>query len=132
LREPGEPIVGRVALTSIARGPWQSAQLGYWLDSANAGRGLMSEGVELALGFAFDRLGLHRIQAAVMPSNHASRRILTKRGFREEGYAEGYLCIGGTWEDHVMYGLRAEEWRPKVRAGDGRRSGATERGQLAT
>jgi ribosomal-protein-alanine N-acetyltransferase len=130
-RAPGEPIIGRIALTSIARGPWQTAQLGYWLDAANAGRGLMSEGVELALGFAFDRLGLHRIQAAVMPHNLASRRILAKRGFREEGYAPGYLRIGGVWEDHVLYGLRAEEWRPSLERLS-RRTEATERGQLAT
>jgi [ribosomal protein S5]-alanine N-acetyltransferase len=112
LRQLREPIIGRVALTSVVRGPWQSAQLGYWLDSANAGRGLMSEGVELALAFAFERLALHRLQAAVMPHNHASRRILVKRGFREEGYAKRYLRIGGEWEDHVIYGLTAEEWKP--------------------
>jgi ribosomal-protein-alanine N-acetyltransferase len=112
LRQLREPIIGRVALTSVVRGPWQSAQLGYWLDSANAGRGLMSEGVELALAFAFERLALHRVQAAVMPHNHASRRILVKRGFREEGYAKRYLRIGAEWEDHVIYGLTAEEWKP--------------------
>jgi len=112
LRQLREPIIGRVALTSVLRGPWQSAQLGYWLDAANAGRGLMSEGVELALAFAFERLGLHRLQAAVMPHNQASRCILIKRGFREEGYVKRYLRIGGAWEDHVIYGLTAEEWRP--------------------
>jgi ribosomal-protein-alanine N-acetyltransferase len=114
LRQAREPIVGRVALTSIARGPWQSAQLGYWIDAANGGRGLMSEAVELALGFAFERLHLHRVQAAVMPNNRPSRRILAKRGFREEGYAERYLRIGGAWEDHVIYGLTAEEWGPRA------------------
>jgi len=114
LRQAREPIIGRVALTSIARGPWQSAQLGYWIDAANGGRGLMSEGVELALDFAFERLRLHRVQAAVMPHNRPSRRILAKRGFREEGYAERYLRIGGVWEDHVIYGLTAEEWRSRA------------------
>ena len=114
LRQAREPIIGRVALTSIARGPWQSAQLGYWIDAANGGRGLMSEGVELALAFAFEQLRLHRVQAAVMPSNRPSRRILAKRGFREEGYAERYLRIGSAWEDHVIYGLTAEEWRPRA------------------
>jgi ribosomal-protein-alanine N-acetyltransferase len=112
LREAREPMIGRVALTSIVRGPWQSAQLGYWIDVASSGRGLMSEGVELALSFAFERLGLHRLQAAVMPDNRGSRRILVKRGFREEGYAERYLRIGGAWQDHVIYGLTAEEWKP--------------------
>ncbi len=112
LRQAREPMVGRIALTSVVRGPWQSAQLGYWLDAVNGRRGLMSEGVELALSFAFERIGLPRVQAAVMPHNRPSRRILAKRGFREEGYAERYLSIGGAWEDHVIYGLTAEEWKP--------------------
>ncbi len=116
LRQAREPIIGRVALTSVARGPWQSAQLGYWIDAASGGRGLMSEGVALALDFAFERLELHRVQAAVMPKNLASRRILGKCGFREEGYAERYLRIGNAWEDHVIYGLTAEEWKPASRA----------------
>ncbi len=111
LRVPREPIIGRVALTSVTRGPFQSAQLGYWLDAAHVGHGLMSEGVDLALRFAFERLRLHRLQAAVMPNNHPSRHILSKRGFREEGYAERYLRIAGNWEDHVLYGLTLEEWR---------------------
>lgn len=112
LRRARDSIVGRVALTSVARGPWQSAQIGYWIDAANGGQGLMSEAVALALAFAFDRLALHRVQAAVMPQNHPSRRILSKCGFREEGRAERYLQIGGAWEDHLIYGLTAEEWRP--------------------
>ena len=112
LRVPHEPIVGRIALTSVTRGPFQSAQLGYWMDAGHLRRGLMSEAVDATLGFAFERLGLHRLQAAVMPTNQASRAILQKRGFREEGYAERYLRIAGKWEDHVLYGLTLEEWRP--------------------
>jgi ribosomal-protein-alanine N-acetyltransferase len=116
LRVPRDPIVGRIALTSVTRGPFQSAQLGYWMDAGHVRRGLMSEAVDAMLGFAFDRLGLHRLQAAVMPTNHASRSILQKRGFREEGYAERYLRIAGKWEDHVLYGLTLEEWRPSWKA----------------
>jgi ribosomal-protein-alanine N-acetyltransferase len=116
LRVPREPIVGRIALTSVTRGPFQSAQLGYWMDSNHVRRGLMSEAVDATLAFAFDRLGLHRLQAAVMPTNQASRAILQKRGFREEGYAERYLRIAGKWEDHVLYGLTLEEWRPAWQA----------------
>ena len=123
VRVPREPIVGRIALTSVTRGPFQSAQLGYWMDAGHVRRGLMSEAVDATLGFAFDRLGLHRLQAAVMPTNQASRTILQKRGFREEGYAERYLRIAGKWEDHVLYGLTLEEWRPSWQAlheGNGR------------
>jgi ribosomal-protein-alanine N-acetyltransferase len=111
LRAPRDPIVGRVALTSVTRGPFQSAQIGYWLDAAYVGRGLMSQAIDLALAFAFDELRLHRVHAAVMPQNGPSRRILSKRCFREEGYAERYLRIAGQWEDHLLYGLTIEEWR---------------------
>jgi len=111
LRERREPIVGRVALTSVTRGPFQSAQLGYWMDVAHVGRGFMSEAVELVLDFAFEWLALHRVQAAVMPQNTPSRRILSRRGFREEGLAERYLLIGDRWEDHLLFGLTHEEWQ---------------------
>jgi len=116
LRESREPIVGRVALTSVTRGPFQSAQLGYWIDAGYVGRGLISEAVDLVLGFAFDTLALHRVQAAVMPRNAPSRRILEKRRFREEGYAARYLRIAGRWEDHLLFALTAEEWRPAAQS----------------
>jgi ribosomal-protein-alanine N-acetyltransferase len=114
LRAPREPIIGRVALTSVSRGPFQSAQLGYWIDVAHVGRGLMSEAVDLVLRFAFDTLALHRVQAAVMPRNAPSRQLLERRHFREEGYASRYLRIAGRWEDHLIYALTAEEWLPSV------------------
>jgi ribosomal-protein-alanine N-acetyltransferase len=120
LRERREPIVGRVALTSVTRGPFQSAQLGYWMDVAHVGRGFMSEAVELVLDFAFEWLSLHRVQAAVMPQNAASRRILSRRGFREEGLAERYLLIGERWEDHLLFGLTLEEWQARRSSADRR------------
>jgi ribosomal-protein-alanine N-acetyltransferase len=110
MREPDEPIVGRIALTAIARGPFQNAYLGYWIAASHQRLGLMTEAVGVALRFAFDTIGLHRVQAAVMPHNAASRRILTKRRFREEGLARRYLCIAGSWEDHVLYAITREEW----------------------
>jgi [ribosomal protein S5]-alanine N-acetyltransferase len=117
LRESREPIIGRVALTSVTRGPFQSAQLGYWIDAGCVGQGLMSEAVDLVLGFAFDTLALHRVQAAVMPRNGPSRRILERRHFREEGYATRYLRIAGRWEDHLLYALTVEDWHPDKRPG---------------
>jgi ribosomal-protein-alanine N-acetyltransferase len=113
LRAEREPIIGRVALTSVSRGPFQSAQLGYWMDAAHVGHGLMSEAVDMVLGFAFETLALHRVQAAVMPRNAPSRHLLEKRRFREEGYASRYLRIAGRWEDHLLYALTAEEWQPE-------------------
>jgi ribosomal-protein-alanine N-acetyltransferase len=70
----------------------------------------MKEALRLMLGFAFDRLHMHRIEAACLPNNDTSRHLLTHCGFREEGYARKYLCIDGKWQDHVLFGLLREEW----------------------
>jgi ribosomal-protein-alanine N-acetyltransferase len=115
LREGDEPLIGRIALTSVTRGPFQNAYLGYWIDADHQGRGLTSEAVELVLTFVFDVLLLHRVQAAVMPRNAASQHILVRRGFREEGLARRYLCIAGSWEDHLLYGLTREDWEARRR-----------------
>jgi ribosomal-protein-alanine N-acetyltransferase len=80
-----------------------------------AGHGLMTEAVSLILPFVFNTLGLHRIHAAFLPNNVASRRVLEKNGFREEGYAENYLQIDGRWADHVMFGLTRERYDQTAR-----------------
>ena len=100
-------LVGRLALNQIVRGVFQNAYLGYSIGERWNGRGLASEAVGVAVEFAFGDLGLHRVQAAVMPRNAASIRVLEKNGFREEGYAVGYLCINGVWEDHRIYARTA-------------------------
>ena len=107
-RAPGEPIVGSAAL-SIQRGAFQNAYLGYHIDGELQGQGLMTEAVGLALDFAFGVLGLHRIQAAILPRNDASRRVLAKCGFRREGLALRYLQIAGRWEDHELHAITREE-----------------------
>jgi ribosomal-protein-alanine N-acetyltransferase len=99
----GEELVGRLALNQIVRGVFQNAYLGYSIGERLNGRGLATEAVAVAVRFAFGELGLHRVQAAVMPRNAASIRVLAKNGFREEGYAVGYLCINGVWEDHRIF-----------------------------
>jgi ribosomal-protein-alanine N-acetyltransferase len=104
------PFVGEVSIGSVQRGPFQSAYIGYWVDEEYAGRGLVPEGVALALRYAFETLGLHRIEIAIVPRNRASRRVVEKLGLREEGIARGFLQIDGVFEDHVRYGLTAEEW----------------------
>src|SRR5580704_8331763 len=103
-------IIGRVALGGVLRGAFQSAYLGYWIDAEHQGRGLMTEAVKATTRFAFQALGLHRVQAAVMPSNSASQRVLEKVGYRREGLAARYLCIAGAWEDHVVFAFTTEEW----------------------
>ena len=114
-RNEEETILGRVALTGVMRGAFQSAYLGYWIDESHQGKGLMTEAVALALTFAFGDARLHRISAAVMPSNAASLRIVEKLGFRREGFAERYLQIAGRWEDHVLFATTAEEWEARAR-----------------
>ncbi len=109
LRETGE-LVGRVALTGIARGPFQNANLGYFIAEEQQGKGFMTEAVRLCVGYAFDELGLHRVQAGVMPRNTPSQRVLEKAGFRREGLAERYLRINGVWEDHILYAITREDW----------------------
>jgi ribosomal-protein-alanine N-acetyltransferase len=107
-----ERVLGRVQLSSILRGAFQNAYLGYWCDGDHQGRGLTTEAVRAVVGCAFELLELHRVQAAVMPRNVASLRVLAKLGFRREGLAERYLQIAGAWEDHVILAVTREEWPP--------------------
>jgi len=109
-RDDERRIIGRVALGGVIRGAFQNAHLGYWIDADHQGRGLMTEAVRAATSFAFRSAGLHRIQAAVMPRNGGSLRVMEKTGYRREGFAPRYLCIAGTWEDHVLFAVTAEEW----------------------
>lgn len=109
-----ETLVGGITLSNIRRRAAQFVNLGYWMGQQYAGRGLMSEAVSVSLPFIFDTLELHRIHAAFLPGNAASRRVLEKNGFAEEGFADKYLQINGRWEDHVLFGLtreRYELWR---------------------
>src|SRR5262249_20067122 len=80
--------------------------------------GLMSEAVAATLSWAFSAVRLHRVQAAVMPRNTASLRVVARVGFRREGVAERYLCIAGSWEDHVIFAVTAEEWLAKLKGED--------------
>lgn len=105
-----ETLVGGVTLSNVRRRAAQFVNLGYWMGQQFAGQGLMSEAVGVSLPFVFDTLDLHRIHAAFLPGNTASRRVLEKNGFVEEGFAEKYLQINGRWEDHVLMGLTRERY----------------------
>jgi len=100
-------LLGGLTLAHIRRGVTQSCSLGYWMGERFAGKGLMTDGVRLAVGFVFDSLRLHRLEAACLPSNAASIRVLEKVGFQREGYARSYLCINGAWQDHLLFALVA-------------------------
>ena len=104
-------IIGRVALANVVRGPWQNATLGYWIDRRAGRRGHASRAVRLALSYAFEHAGLHRVQPAIIPRNAASLRVAEKVGFRHEGRALRYLKINGVWEDHEIYALTSEDWQ---------------------
>ncbi len=106
----GERFAGEITLSSVQRGPFQQAFIGYWVDQQLAGQGLVPESVIVVLRFAFEMLGLHRVEIAIVPRNHASRRVVEKLGIRSEGVAIGYLEIDGRWEDHVRYAITSEEW----------------------
>ncbi len=101
-------IAGGCQLSNVRQGVAQSAAtLGYWMGKKFAGQGLMSDAVATLVRHAFDRLGFHRIEAACLPANTASRRVLTKSGFTAEGTARKYLKINGEWQDHLLFAIIA-------------------------
>lgn len=100
--ESGDAIVGRFNLTGIVRGPFQSANLGYWVDGTLTGRGLATSAAAAIVRIARDDLGLHRIQAATLPHNTGSQRVLERNGFTHIGFAPTYLKIAGRWQDHEL------------------------------
>lgn len=106
-----DELLGGVTLSNIRRGVAQTGSLGYWVGAPHARQGYMSEGLAAVLDFSFGHLGLHRVEAACLPSNDASRALLTKMGFREEGYARQYLRINGIWQDHVLFALLRDDPR---------------------
>jgi ribosomal-protein-alanine N-acetyltransferase len=106
-------FAGEASLGSVQRGPFQSAFIGYWIDEALAGRGYVPEGVVLLIRHAFEALQLHRLEAAIVPRNTASRRVVEKLGLREEGTSLRFLQIQGVYEDHIRYALTADEWHTR-------------------
>ena len=101
-------LVGRLALTSIVRGAFRNAYLGYGIDAAHCGRGIGTAAVGQAVAIAW-AAGLHRVQAAVSPDNAASQRVLAKVGFRREGLARRYLLLAGHWTDQELWAITTED-----------------------
>lgn len=97
-------LVGGISLSGVRRGVTQAAALGYWLGLPYVGGGRMSDAVSTLIPFAFKQLRLHRIEAASMPENVASVRVLERAGFVREGFARQYLRIDGRWRDHLLFG----------------------------
>jgi ribosomal-protein-alanine N-acetyltransferase len=100
-------LIGGITLGNIRYGVAQTGQIGYWIGERYAGRGLMFEALELLITYTFEALRLHRIEAACIPGNQRSLRLLEKAGFRREGLLRSYLRINGIWQDHYLYALVA-------------------------
>ena len=98
-------VIGGINLRNVRRGVAQMGTLGYWIAHEWGGRGRMSQAVARMLRFGFEVTGLHRIEAACVPENDASARILLRNGFEEEGFAKAYLRINGEWRDHRLFAI---------------------------
>ncbi len=106
----GRTLLGAITLSNVRRGVAETGTLGYWIGEPYAGRGLATAAVRAMAGFAFRNVRLHRLEAACLPTNTASRRVLEKAGFRKEGEARAYLKINGAWADHILFGFVSDEF----------------------
>ncbi|MGE3148184.1 MAG: GNAT family N-acetyltransferase [Pseudorhodoplanes sp.] len=111
-RRTDDALVGGLTLTNVRRGVAQTGSIGYWTGAPFARQGYMAAALRAFLPYAFDALRLRRIEAACIPDNTASMRLLEKSGFIREGYAREYLCIDGRWRDHLLYARLAHDPRP--------------------
>ncbi|SDG11497.1 MULTISPECIES: GNAT family N-acetyltransferase [Thalassobaculum] len=113
-RRDDDALLGGITIANVRRGVAQSCTFGYWIGKPFSRHGFMTEAVHGACCFAFDRLSLHRVEAATLPHNEASQGVLRKCGFEEEGLARRYLKIDGKWQDHVLFALLREEFDPTL------------------
>ena len=110
-RRVDNALVGGLTLANVRRGVAQAGSLGYWIGEPYARCGFMTAGVNALIPFVFEQLRLHRLEAACIPGNTASIRLLERTGFTREGFARQYLCINGVWQDHFLYALLASDVR---------------------
>ncbi len=104
-RDSDRQLVGGITLGNIRRGVGQNGMIGYWSGARFAGQGYMTEALKLVIPFAFNKLSLHRLEAACIPHNVRSIRLLEKAGFQREGLLRSYLKINGMWQDHLLFSL---------------------------
>jgi len=102
-RSSDNALVGGLTLANIRRGVAQAGSIGYWVGTSFARHGYMTAALRALVPFSFRTLRLHRLEAACIPANAASVGLLEKCGFKREGYARGYLCINGLWQDHLLF-----------------------------
>ena len=111
-READDALLGGLTISNVRRGVAQSASVGYWMGLPHVRQGYMTEAVRAIIPFAFGTLGLHRLEAACLPHNAPSSRVLEKVGFKREGTARRYLKINDVWQDHDLFALLHDDPRP--------------------
>jgi len=110
-RQADSVLLGGLSISNVRRGVAQAASVGYWIGAPPVGRGHMTDAVKAVLPFTFVTLGLHRMEAACLPHNYPSARVLQKAGFKREGMARRYLKINGLWQDHDLFALLQDDAR---------------------
>ncbi|MFM9033680.1 MAG: GNAT family N-acetyltransferase [Mycobacterium sp.] len=108
---------GQLTIGNVTHGALRSAWIGYWVSGEVTGGGVATGALALGLDHCFGPVGLHRVEATVRPENAASRRVLAKTGFREEGLLRRYLNVDGAWRDHLLVAMTVEEVEGSVTAG---------------
>ncbi len=105
----GDRVVGQMNVSNVVRGALRSCSVGYWVDSAVAGRGITPTALALVVDHCLTEAGLHRVEVNIRPENAASLRVVEKLGLRQEGYHQRLLDIGGAWRDHLSFAITSEE-----------------------
>lgn len=109
-------FAGQLTIGNVTHGALRSAWIGYWVTKQSNGAGVATAALALGLDHAFGPVMLHRVEATVRPENAASRAVLAKAGFREEGLLKRYLDVDGAWRDHLLVALTIEEVQGSVAA----------------
>ena len=108
-RNDDDALLGGISLSNVRRGVSQCGTLGYWIGEPHANNGYMTDALREIIEFCFGQLALHRIEAACLPHNEASQKLLRRAGFTQDGFARKYLKIRGEWHDHLLFSLLAED-----------------------
>ena len=104
-----DEFAGQINVSNIVHGAQRGCTIGYWVDGALAGRGIVPTALAMVIDHCFVEIGLHRVEIDIRPENLPSLRVVEKLGLRREGYYERFLDIDGGWRDHVAFAVTAEE-----------------------